>query len=91
MCDCGMKLALGKSRRGFQNKGNKRVELQERLITCANLQRRLKNQNPHADKVAASSVLYQQKFLLAETKQQLEVPPFGLLFFELAHAFITLQ
>ena len=61
--------------------GNKRVELQERLITCANVSRRLKNQNPHADKVAASSAYYQQKFLLAETRQQPEVPPFGLLFF----------
>ena len=39
-----------------------------------------RDSNPHADKVAAAALL-PAEIPVAETRQQPEVPPFGLLFF----------
>jgi hypothetical protein len=72
---CGTGIALGRDEKSFEPGGN---ETSDRRL---NLSARLKESYPHADKVSASSVLYQQKFLLAETRQQPGVPPSGLLVF----------
>ena len=71
-----------KSRVGaFEQAGNKRVELQERLNYLRNRQRRLNKSESPRRQGGSQQRLYQQKFLLAETRQQPDVPPLGLLVF----------